>query len=178
MMRTRALPVSLALSVLLVAAPALAQDAALPPLDPQQSWRQAVGNLNAVSVSLIRYAREHGDDAREAGRFVGHVLGSAWNPPPDADRAVFFAEGIGRNFQSWPGTAPVVSRGDAGGVVVRYNRAYRDWFGNDAFAFGVSLADYEAFVEGVVGSIGERLGLETRITTTGGQATLSVLPGG
>lgn len=152
-------------------APAAAQDGAR--VDPQTAWRRAATNLNALTVAMIDYARDHGDSPEQAGRHVGELLGDAWVVPADAEPAAFFAGGMAANFESWPGMSPVVGE-EAGGMVVRYHRVYRNWFGDDDEAFGVTVAEYEAYIGGLVAAIADRLGLEVRIATDADLAVLHV----
>lgn len=46
---------------------------------------QATGNVSALSLLLLVYARERGDDLSEAARFGGQVFAPGWDELPQGD---------------------------------------------------------------------------------------------
>lgn len=156
------------------AAPAAAPAGAppLPALADAQAWRRAVMNLNAMSAVVILDARQRGESAQAAGKRIGAKFAAGWDVPAGADPVVVFAQGMAANLQMWPGTAPVVIEAQPGVLTLRYTQTYRQFF--DGNEFGVTLADFNAFFEGVLKGVGGALGVDATLATDGEYGLLHV----
>ncbi len=146
----------------------------LPVLTETQSWKRAVMNLTAMVVAGIANAREHGESPQAAGKKIGELFAPGWTVPAGADPVHFYAKGMAANLQSWPGTEPMITEAQGGTVTLRFTRTYRSFFGQDEKEMGVTVAEYDAFFQGLLDGVASHLGLQATLKIDGDYGLISI----
>ncbi len=146
----------------------------LPVLTDKQAWGRATMNLTATAVAVIANAREHGESPQAAGKKIGELFAPGWTLPAGADPVHFYAKGMAANLQSWPGTEPVITEAQGGTLTLRFTRTYRSFFGQGEKEMGVTVAEYDAFFQGLLDAVASHLGLQATLKTDGDYGFINI----
>ncbi len=134
---------------------------------PEEICEQAKGNVGALSLLLLTYARDRGQPLEEAARFFGHVFAPSWDEVPARD-ARTAARWAALNMVSGGGELRRLE-GDARqaeSVVGRWPLA------EDLSFFGLSQQEVDMFYV-LFTPIAERLGLSYSWRRDGDDVTMT-----
>src|SRR5688572_27779353 len=128
---------------------------------------QATGNVGALSLLLLAYARDRGQPLEEAARYWGRVVAPSWDE---------VAQGDARTAARWAALNMVTGGGELRrleGDGRQAEAVVGGWpSGEDLAFFGVSQAEADAFYA-LFAPIAERLGLAYRWRRDGDAVTMT-----
>ncbi len=130
----------------------------LPEFSKEERIEQFASNMNGLVFAFISYAKEQGQSAEEAGRYLGEFFARGW---PDDFTPEFYVTAMNRNWQMYGVTMEVLDVGDDY-VKVRRSEVQFDGELEQAYQeiYGYGISDFRTFFRHVEKGIASEHGME------------------
>lgn len=125
-------------------------------LEEEQKLTRLQVNINAMTIALIKYAKENGSSVSEAGLWTGKFFAQSWgeNLTPEG-----FVRGMNNNWQMFDSKTEIIEatsdRIQGKRDMLMSKKEFEEIFGN----YGVTQSEFQMFFEGVQKGITESFGL-------------------
>ena len=146
------------LSAFIIAQEQTEQKIELPERTPEWKLNRAVRHMDLFICTGIAYAKSLGKTAEDYGKFVGEKFAPSWEEAK--------GQGVAPLIRTWSGhwqlykngKFEIVSESETS-VTTKFNRPYSAYF-KDGDLYGVTVNEYETFLEKIGVAIANYLGLK------------------
>lgn len=161
---------------LVLAAPAAAQntvaDLELPDLTPELLWQRSTWQLTVAWTSAMAYGYSQGKTVEDMAEFWVELFAPSWESAGRAGVAGM-SRGFYANLKMWPGGEVEFTEVAPNRVVGSYNHPWRRHFGESGTRFGVTVADYERFMDLFMRGVARHVGLQYEAHPDGDRTVFS-----